>query len=520
MSVTTLSREKHGAPVVRPAGRELELKFLVSEPAFKASQTWPVLAPAGARRAVRMRSFYYDTPGGALHRRRMTLRMRAARRGFLMTLKYDGAFPGGPFERGQIEVFCQGAMPEPALLGAEFAAAVAEAAGGDALVLAYETDIRRITHRIAGPDGDVELAFDAGFIIAGAAKMPVREIELELKAGAPAALFGLGIELAKSFPVRLGTLAKSERGFLLLTQTAPEVVRAGRALAGAPSLDEAIFALVSDCVRQFVGNFAAFESGDALNAIHQMRVALRRLRALLEFFGRAFPCPEFAGFRQQAKHFANAMNEARNLDVFMTLLRDGPAEMFAEEAGLARILAECMVFRQAAYERIRTLLAAPETTSFVLSLQGFLALRAWRNAAAPEALAQLTSPARGFAAAQMASMHRKILKAGGKRLKLSAHERHELRIRIKKLRYLTEGFSAVFEARKQVRAYTEAAAGLQDALGGFNDLVMAREIVESLAERDRRAAGIVLGWCARAAADDGGLVETWRQFRRGETPFC
>ena len=488
MSVTTLPREKVAVPVVKAAGTELELKFLVSEPAFKASQGWPVLVQGAPRRAQRVRSFYYDTASGALHRNKMALRMRKQRRGFLLTLKYDGA-------------------------------AVAKAAGGEALVLAYETDIRRITHRLVTPGGEIELAFDAGYIIAGGEKMPVREIELELKAGEKAELFRVGIELAQNFPVRLGTLTKSERGFLLLTGTQPGAVRAGLALAGAPRADEAIFGLISGCLAQFTGNFAAFESGDSRSAIHQMRVALRRLRALLGLFRRTFPCAEFLSFREEAKFLASAMNEARDLDVFMELVRDGPEKIFSDEAGFAEIMAACAARRQGEYERIKALLAAPETTRFVLALQSVLARRVWRNGLGGEALARLVAPARDFAAEQIRRMHEKILKRGGKNLQLTPLERHELRIRIKKLRYAAESFSGVVEARKQVRGYVQSVARLQDALGNFNDLVVARQIVEGLTARHGRAAGIILGWCARGAVLDEALVESWREFRRGGSPF-
>jgi len=519
LSVTTLPRETSAAPVVKPAGRELELKFLVSEPAFRASQNWPMLAQAAPRRAMRLRSFYYDTPSGALHRHNMALRMRAQRRGFLLTLKYEGGFPGGPFERGEVEVFSQNAVPEPGLLGEEFAAAVASAAGGEKLVLAYETDIRRITHRLSTPTGEIELAFDSGHILADGAKMPVREIELELKSGEPAELFRVGIELARNFPVRLGTLAKSERGFLLRTGTPPAVVRASPALAGSPSVDEAISALLGACVKQFLANFAAFEEGDSQYAIHQMRVALRRLRALLGLFGKAFPCPELSAFRHEAKMLAGAMNGARDIDVFLDLLRDGPCRVFADVAGFAGMMGECAARRRAEYDKIKILLAAPETTAFVLSLQSALARRVWRNGLDAAALARLVAPARDLAGQQISRMHQKILKRGGKHLRLSAHDRHELRIGVKKLRYTTESFSGLFEARKQVRGYLRSAAGLQDALGGFNDLVMAQRIVDTLPDPDGRAAGIVLGWCARGAVLDAALLESWRDFRRANNPF-
>ncbi len=521
MSLTTVPARfvsRSAAPLVKPAGRELELKFLVAAPASKHAD-WPMLPRNQPRRAVRLRSFYYDTEQGDLHRRKMSLRMRAQRRGYLMTLKYEGGFPGGLFERGEIEVMTAAQTPEPDLLGPEFVAAIAAATGGRPLGLAYETDIRRITHVMRSESSEIELAFDAGFIIAGGRRLPVREIEMELKAGNPDDLFRLGIQLAENFPVRLGLQAKSERGFLLLTETVPSVVRARPVLAGAPSVDEAISALLGDCLAQFTANWPAFLAGDAVNAVHQMRVAMRRLRALLGMFQRSFPCADFVGFRDDAKRIATAMGDARNFDVFLALLRDGPMKAFPEEAGFAGIAEECEALREAGYARIRALLESPETTRFVLSLQGFIARHGWRNALAPESLAHLTAPARAFGAGHIARLHQKILKRGRKNLALNAHDRHELRIDLKKLRYAADAFGPLFDAGKQMRAYTRNAARLQDALGAFNDLVTAHALVGQLRTAQTRAAGIVIGWCGRAAVtDDALLLESWKRFRKAGVP--
>lgn len=504
-------------PHIKPAGRELELKFLVSDTAFKATQQWPALPQTGARRAVRLRSRYFDTAQGDLHRAGLSLRLRAQRRGQLMTLKFDGAFPGGLFERGEAEIITHADTPDPFLLGPECAALIAKAAAEKPLVLAYETDIRRITHRMVTPTSDIELAFDSGFIIAGAAKRPVREIELELKSGDPADLYRLGIALAETFPVQLGIQAKSDRGYLLLTGAAPSAVRAKPPLSGAPSTDQAIGAVIGDCLGQFTANWPAFFEGDAETAVHQMRVAMRRLRAMLGIFSRSFPCPEFDQFRGQAKAIAAAMGDARNYDVFLRLLADGPHCAFQEEPGFGPIIAECQARRDAAHAAVRTLLASPETTRFILSLQAFVSRHGWRNALPPEALTRLTAPARDFAAIHINRLHQKMVRRGGKSLDLAPHQRHNLRIDLKKLRYAADCFGNLFDGAKKIRSYTRAAATLQDLLGNFNDLMTATQLVGQLGGAQSRAAGIIIGWCGRGAvADDSALLDAWKVFRKSE----
>ncbi len=135
MSVIPLpGRAAHPAPLIKPASRELELKFLVGAPGFKATQQWPMLLQSGARRAVRLRSRYFDTAQGDLHRSKMSLRLRAQRRGHILTLKYNGAFQGGLFERGEVEVFSAADQPDPQLLGPECAALLAETTKGRDLI--------------------------------------------------------------------------------------------------------------------------------------------------------------------------------------------------------------------------------------------------------------------------------------------------------------------------------------------------------------------------------------------------
>jgi inorganic triphosphatase YgiF len=509
------------AAQAKQSGREIELKFLVAESGFKASQQAALLGGTGQRLASkRLRTVYFDTEQGDLHGRKIALRMRAQRRGYVMALKWRDGAAMNMFERGEIEIFSAQDAPDPSLLGPAIAASLAAVTQGRALLPVYATDIRRVTRLVETETSAIEVAFDSGSIIAGEAKLPVREIELELKSGDPAGLYRLGISLAETYPVRLGILSKAERGALLAAGLAPEPQKAAPAAAGAPAVDELIATLINACITQFIGNWPAFESGDSVTAIHQMRVSMRRLRAMLGLFHRSFPCPDFSAFREDAKRIATAMGAARNLDVFIALVESGPAPAFAEESGLPAIVSECRVLRETAYEAVKALLAAPETTRFVLSLQAFVARAGWRNGVSPEGLARLTAPGADFAAGHLTRLHNRVLKRGKKLLTMAPHARHELRIDLKKLRYAADAFSGLFEAKKLARDYTRAAAALQDQLGLFNDFVSAEALVNTLSARDSRAAGIILGWCARGAAGhDAALRAVWKRFQNSRL-FC
>lgn len=150
-------------PQVRPAGSELELKFVADECNFEATQQWAMLGH-GARRVQghRLRTVYFDTEARDLWRQRMFLRVRARRNRYTMTLKWNGKFPGGMFERGEIEVPVRAPEPDPALLGEQIAEEIMSVTGGRALQPRFATDIRRIAHRVRIEASEIEVAFDTG----------------------------------------------------------------------------------------------------------------------------------------------------------------------------------------------------------------------------------------------------------------------------------------------------------------------------------------------------------------------
>ncbi len=497
--------------------REIELKFLTSESGFKASRQWPPLAAAPPGAAHRLVTRYFDTANGDLERNCMVLRMRKQGRRHTLSLKWRRPSDGGIFERGEIEAISPGPAPDPALLGPDYAAMVEDVVRGQPLVPVYETDIRRAVSRITANASDIEVALDSGFIQAGEKKSPVREIELELKSGDPAELYRIGMSLAESCPVRLGMQPKAVRGAALRSGKAPAAVRGISPLVGNPTVDEAIGHVINACIAQFTGNFPVFEAGDAVAAVHQMRVAIRRLRAILKAFGRSFPCAEFHTFRARAKRIAAVLGNGRDWDVFLQLLRDGPMPAFPEEKGFAPIIAAAERARAAAYQAIDDMLAAPATTCFVLSMQSFVAQHGWRNALNAEALPRLSAPAAEFATGHLHRLRAKLLKRGKHIERLVPRERHKLRIGLKELRYTADPFSGLFRGSKTFSALLRHCARLQDLLGGYNDHIVAMDLLRRLETGDEAvyASGIFAGWCRRGAMSDGddALRRAWKKFR-------
>jgi triphosphatase len=131
-------------------------------------------------------------------------------------------------------------------------------------------------------------------------------------------------------------------------------------------------------------------------------------------------------------------------------------------------------------------------------------------------LSRLTEPAALFAGKTLERLHKRALKRGRGLLQKPPEDRHEVRIVLKNIRYTVEFFSSFFES---ARPYLRAVAKLQDGLGAFNDAASAtqhlRDVEAAAGPQAAKAAGIVLGWCGRGAANaDDNLRQTWKAFKQ------
>jgi len=306
------------APTVNPAidaaSSEVELKFTTDASGFAmALASQHLKASESDARSRALTSVYFDTLAGDLKRHGMVLRVRRAGRcAPVMTLKWKLAEAQGPFARGEIEIPTRGLEPNLSLFDDTIAAKLKGLIEDRPLTAQFETRIKRRTRLLHVGASQIEVAFDDGVIVAGERSWPVTEIELELKSGEARDLYELGGRLAEALPVKLDVISKSDRAFALASNETPASVKTSP-LRFPPNamLDDAVAVVLASTLNHFVLNWAALREGDHPESIHQMRVALRRLRAALAMFKRALPCAEFDVFRAEAKRIATALGPAR-----------------------------------------------------------------------------------------------------------------------------------------------------------------------------------------------------------------
>ncbi|MGE3247617.1 MAG: CHAD domain-containing protein, partial [Beijerinckiaceae bacterium] len=437
------------------ANREIEVKLLAGAGGLQAALEMPLLAGVAMQpRSRNLYTAYYDTATGDLQKAGVALRVRRVHGRYVMGVKFPPDPASGLFEREEVEVRLPSASPDIALFGPELAGRITALTGGKSVEAVFASNFRRRTGAIAAGLAHIELALDSGIMEAGDRSQPLEEIELELKQGDEADLCDFAASLAETAGLRLSTLSKGQRGSLLASGKKPPAARA--VVPEYPPgmvVDDFIASVIGQCLAQFAGNWAAIEAGTGPEGVHQGRVALRRLRAMLGLFSKMLPAPEFRAFGAEAKQLASALGPAREWDVFLKMVHDGPLKMYRRDASFDALLVAANAFRDEAQAAARRTVSASAATAFVLRLRAFAARRSWRIALSGSELPILTGSARDFAARTLARMHKRILKRGRRLEKLSVEERHDLRIELKKIRYAAEFFGPLFDGAKARRQY-------------------------------------------------------------------
>ncbi len=508
-----------------PPAREVEVKFHADAAILAAVRAACQDLGAAVGVEKELVSTYFDTPSRDLQRSGLTLRVRRKGRAVpLLGTKWSAPAGEDPFARGEIEVRSPQGLPDIELFVPELRDRLKAAVGDRPLAPVFETRFKRRTAILRHGLSDIELALDEGHVVAGDQRLPLAEVELELKTGTATDLVACARGLAQACGLSLAFEAKAARGYRLALGLVPQPQKAQPvALSPTTSFDDLVAAVIAGSLAHFTSNWAALRQSDAPESIHQLRVALRRMRSALGIFRKVVALPELEDIRAEARRIASALGPARESDAFRANALAGPLRGQPQRLAEAALLLDAVEARRAeSYVAARRVIDEPATTLFVLEVQTFLARRAWRTALSPADLGLLTSEARGFAAAVLTRLRRRALKRGKHLPDMPDAERHELRIALKNLRYAAEFFGGLFDDPKQLRQFLRIVADLQEDLGAHNDAATAESFIQSLelppVPSAHFSAGYLLGFYRHATLTaDAHIGKKWKSFRRAAT---
>jgi triphosphatase len=432
-------------------------------------------------RQERLTSTYYDTPDWALRAKGLTLRVREDGGRFIQTVKAGAVAAENMLSRGEWEDAVAGNRPdlEAPLSGAR----LQPAAAGDLRAI-FITDVTRGTIEIEpAPGMAIEAAIDKGEIraVGGGAVEPIGEIELELKTGDAAALYDLALALLDVGPIRVEARSKAERGYHLMAgrDAAPPAVHAPPvALEPDMTVEDALQKIGNNCLAQVLRNEAAVLSS-LPEGVHQMRVAVRRIRSAISSLKKMFPAEGSRWVDDELSWLAGVLGPARNLDVFATELLPAARAGLPDEPGWDELAAALDRLRRVAYDRSSEAILSERYTTAMLHLLRWFEARGWRQHSGSEDAALLNSPIGEVAPRVLDRRRRRVRQRSREFGRLTPRERHKLRIAAKKLRYTIELFGSLFDDH-DLPKFVSGLKRLQDDLGYANDVRVAHEFVTEL----------------------------------------
>ncbi|KAB1588869.1 MULTISPECIES: CHAD domain-containing protein [Burkholderia] len=344
---------------------------------------------------------------------------------------------------------------------------------------------------------------------------PRRYVELRLAApdwetlaartAALHALFAAARELSGAWPAFVQLTSVIDRACAAEPAASGPVKAQPVELTGVRTQRAALFALSGDITAQWLGNEGGVLEYDDPEFVHQMRVALRRLRTLMRFFPR-FADRQWRDTLGVDMHWLAALlGTVRDWDVFATeslpalIAADGGDGEWNGTLDAAR--AQCVAARGELRQALHSARYARLTLGW-LEWLGSLALPHAEDDA-PSLRRHATKRVRRLFG---------HLYASPSLTSLDTAARHRVRIDAKRLRYALEFFASLASRRTRTET-VKTLARVQSVLGEANDAIVALRHLEKLAAPPYQL-GFVRGYGAaleqRAARDAETLLASLR----------
>ena len=246
--------------------------------------------------------------------------------------------------------------------------------------------------------------------------------------------------------------------------------------------DTAFRIVARRCLKDLTAHHAATRDGDA-DALHDMRVAITRLRTAISFFSPMVAGPQRTRIRDELKWLNAHLGAVRDLDVAIERLkkidkqrppadyRPWEKERAASQRHLARVL------QSVRYRRL------------IKSASDWVERGSWSTRAGRQAATQRTRPIAEYSARKLTRWRKKLIKKSRNLRGLGTRKLHRLRLLNKKLHYAILSVADLISNNQisKQRATMKFLRQAQKSLGQLNDDAMGRSLAASMGKGGAQA---------------------------------
>lgn len=467
--LTIATKLASGEPKRRPflAEKQTQAKFAISAVEARRLMSSKALKRHTLRKtpAILQHTTYYDTPRFLLKKSNITLQVRQTGTHIVQTIQAGRNFTAGALTRWEISRTLEQNEPHLGMVRQVLAGTGISSGALQRLTPVFSTSVRRTRLELAFADTELSLIYDQGHLshpLSDEAIETISEIKIELKSGSAEKMFILLCRLNEKCDWQQIGVTKAERGYAAISR--PHAFRPRKHKEFVSTSSEDAYSVLQNAMSSALAHFFVNNPNllaDKAEAIHQTRVAVRRMRAILHACKSFISYMDRKALNGELRWLQTRLGECRDWHV----LRHETLPKMKELAAEQRV----EIDRLARKNHAKLLPQALDTCRSRRAQRLILHIQCW--------LAGL--PVQGGPDA--ANVGRSALKMNIRRLRKLGRlterkplsEIHAIRIKSKKLRYtleilpMSEGADA--QALKSLTA-------LQEKLGDLNDLAKCLEL--------------------------------------------
>ena len=271
-------------------------------------------------------------------------------------------------------------------------------------------------------------------------------------------------------------------------------------------------------IRRMKSHEAGSRTGEDIESVHQMRVAIRRMRSLFRLIGAHYRRKTVTEYERGLRDIARALGAIRDLDVLILDLQDFQTALPPDSQGaIAQVVAMLDDRRSACRVRLNRLFDSKRYARFVrrfqrLSKGSGRGARTLKRAETPHQVRHVLP----------LLLHERLARVKAYDTVLPAAEDrtlHALRVEYKQLRYALEFFQPIL-GRSAGRFLGQVKA-MQEILGRINDIAVFTAYVNSLEDLSPEQAVVLQHYISARDAELVGLREqfneAWTRFNKRTT---
>lgn len=433
---------------------ELELKYVIED--AKAAHDWvDGVFPRAVGEHWRSSAIvdrYFDTADGALSAAGYGARLRRVSGRTMLTVKSDLEVHGGLHRRVELEGPASQALAWRRWPDSEARARVAAVTDDQPLIERFVVRGRRRERTLSLERARVIVSIDDAVVEwCGAHAGELRQLEFELQEGDEGALHGVAERAELTSFLRPESRSK-------LAMAAARADAASR-VALDDEFAEAGRKVLRRHLLRMIDRERALRTGHP-DALKQMRVATRRMRATWRVFGDAFRRTQVRHYVTELRAVARALGAVRDMDVLLARLPPDGDLAPLEDA-----------WRQQRAESWQAALDLLDSVAYRRFVRDYVALTGKQGVAVRRrgSLGTLRDAMPGAIDSTVAALRDAVTKA---RVGTDDEAWHALRIAAKRLRYALEAFRDALDEGAAAAAI-EPLRGMQDVLGEMNDASVA-----------------------------------------------